>query len=190
MSSRCNLQVCQASFFPAITIRYSNKLQPGIFLIQIWYRMSEVFPFEIQIIFSNIWKKAPFKTLYLPVSSADNFCKQFVSRSGSTKCQAWSGSILFATGIPERIFEKIQQTTKKHAKFTQYRQELFNTYLLQVKTVAVENYRLLLTCMLTVQTQIRLLPIKQSGLAPVSIEALPMTIQKTLVMNVNFLPIG
>ena len=88
MSSRCNLQVCRASFFPAITIRYCNILRPGIFLIQIWYRMSEAYPFEIKMIFPNIWKKAPFKTLYLPVSSADNLCKQFVSRSGQTKHRA------------------------------------------------------------------------------------------------------
>ena len=50
------------------------------------------------------------QTLYLLVSSADNFCKQFEPRSGPTffckqfeprpgptKCRAWSGSILFDT---------------------------------------------------------------------------------------------
>ena len=62
-------------------------------------------------------------TLRLLVSSADNFCKQFRSRSGLTKCQAWSGSKLFDTLIKylkeffQKIdFEKNQQTTKKHAK--------------------------------------------------------------------------
>ena len=34
-------------------------------------------------------------TLYLLVSSADNFCKQFGPRSVPTKCRAWSGSNLF-----------------------------------------------------------------------------------------------
>ena len=34
-------------------------------------------------------------TLYHPVLSADNLCKQLRPRSGLTKCQAWSGSKLF-----------------------------------------------------------------------------------------------
>ena len=34
-------------------------------------------------------------TLYFPVSSAENHCKQFGPRSGLTFCQAWSGSNLF-----------------------------------------------------------------------------------------------
>ena len=47
------------------------------------------------------------QTLYLLVPSADIFCKQSGTRSGLTKCQAWSGFKLFDTqGIPERIFRK------------------------------------------------------------------------------------
>ena len=36
-------------------------------------------------------------TLYRLVSSDDNFCKQFGSRSGPTECRARSGSKLFDT---------------------------------------------------------------------------------------------
>ena len=36
-------------------------------------------------------------TLYLIVSSADNFCKKFGARSGPTKCRAWFRSRLFNT---------------------------------------------------------------------------------------------
>ena len=56
--------------------------------------------------------------------SADNFCKQFVPRSGPTFCRAWSGSNLFETqiGVSKESFEKVdfeknQQTTKQHKKF-------------------------------------------------------------------------
>ena len=39
------------------------------------------------------------------LTSNDNLCKQFGSRSGPTKRQAWSGSKLFDTdGNPERFF--------------------------------------------------------------------------------------
>ena len=43
------------------------------------------------------------------MSSADNLCKQFGSRSGLTKCQALTGSKLFDTsdGIPEKKKEKL-----------------------------------------------------------------------------------
>ena len=58
--------------------------------------------------------------------SADNFCKQFGSRSGPTKGRAWSGSKLFDTqmifltdSFRKVDFEKKQQTTKKHAKISQ-----------------------------------------------------------------------
>ena len=53
--------------------------------------------------------------LYLLVSSVDNLCKQFGSRSGPTKCRAWSGSKLFDTdGIPEKmIMKKISRRPKK-----------------------------------------------------------------------------
>ena len=37
------------------------------------------------------------------MSSADNFCKQFGSRSGPTKCLAWFASILFDT---QMVFQK------------------------------------------------------------------------------------
>ena len=43
-------------------------------------------------------------TFCLLVSSAGNICKQFGSRSGLTKCQAWSGSILFDTLMVFQIF--------------------------------------------------------------------------------------
>ena len=53
---------------------------------------------------------------YLPVSSSDNLCKQFGSRSGPTKCRVWYGSKLFDTdGIPERIFLKSYFWKKKSA---------------------------------------------------------------------------
>ena len=62
--------------------------------------------------------------LYLLVSSADNFCKQFGPRSGPTKCPAWSGSNLFHTQmvVPKEFFEKVdfekkQQMRKRHEKF-------------------------------------------------------------------------
>ena len=73
-----------------------------------------------------------FKTGVLPLctsiltlreSSADNFCKQFGTWSGPTKCQAWSGSKLFDTlmiflkELFEKVdFEKNRQTTKKIMK--------------------------------------------------------------------------
>ena len=59
-------------------------------------------------------------TLYILMSSADIFCKQFRTRSGPTKRQAQSGSKLFDTLMVflkeffEKVdFEKKQQTTKK-----------------------------------------------------------------------------
>ena len=44
----------------------------------------------------------------LLVPSAANFCKQFGTRSGRTKCQAWLGSKLFDTLMvfPKEFFEK------------------------------------------------------------------------------------
>ena len=61
---------------------------------------------------------------YLLVLSADNLCKQFGSRSGPTKCWAWSGSKLFDTLIvflkdflKTLIFLKSLKTTKKQWKF-------------------------------------------------------------------------
>ena len=57
-------------------------------------------------------------TLYLPVSSADNLCKQFGPRSVPTKCQALSESNLFNTLMvflkeffKKVVFEKNQQMT-------------------------------------------------------------------------------
>ena len=56
--------------------------------------------------------------------SAENFCKQFGTRSGPTESRAWSGSNLFDTQmvflkyIFEKIdFEKNQQTKEKHEQF-------------------------------------------------------------------------
>ena len=58
------------------------------------------------------------------MSSADNHCKQFESRSGPTKCRARSWSKLFDTLMvflkdffKEVDFEKNQQRTKNHEKF-------------------------------------------------------------------------
>ena len=55
--------------------------------------------------------------------SADNFCKQFGTRSGPTERLTCSGSKLFDTLMVflkeffEKVdFEKNQQTTKKHEK--------------------------------------------------------------------------
>ena len=57
------------------------------------------------------------------MSSADNFYKQFGTRSGPTKRRAWSGSKLYDTlmiflkDFIEKVdFEKNQQTIKKHEK--------------------------------------------------------------------------
>ena len=49
------------------------------------------------------------KTLYLLVSSADIFPKQFEPRSGPTKCQTLSVSKLFDTqmAFSEEVFEKV-----------------------------------------------------------------------------------
>ena len=60
-----------------------------------------------------------FISLYLLVSSADNFYKQIGQQNGSN----------LLDGITERIFEKVdfeknQQTTKKHAKFTGRQKQL------------------------------------------------------------------
>ena len=52
--------------------------------------------------------------LYVPVSSADNLCKQFGPRSGPTKCWALPG--LLKELFEKDNFEINQQTTKKHAK--------------------------------------------------------------------------
>ena len=59
--------------------------------------------------------------LCLLVPSVVHLCKQFGSRSGTTKCRARSGSKLFDTLMvfPKELFEKVdfeknQQTTKKH----------------------------------------------------------------------------
>ena len=60
-------------------------------------------------------------TIYsLVLSSADNFCKLFGSRSGLTKYQTRSGSKLFDTC--KKISKKMklkenQQTTKKHENY-------------------------------------------------------------------------
>ena len=66
-------------------------------------------------------------TQYLLVSSSDNFCKQFGSRSGPTKCRAWSGSKLFDTLMvflkdffENGDFEKISKKDKKAWKITQH----------------------------------------------------------------------
>ena len=54
-------------------------------------------------------------TLYLLVSSADNFCKQFGSRSGS---DLFDTQLVFLKEYFEEVyFEKNQQTTKKHGNF-------------------------------------------------------------------------
>ena len=45
-------------------------------------------------------------TLYLLVLSADNFCKQFGSRSGLTKRRAWFGSKLFDRWYSLQILSK------------------------------------------------------------------------------------
>ena len=63
--------------------------------------------------------------LYILVSSADNFCKQFGPRSDLTKRRACSGFKLFDTPVVflkfffENVdFEKNQQTTRKYAKLS------------------------------------------------------------------------
>ena len=57
-----------------------------------------------------------FLTLYLLVSSADSFYKQFGSRSGPIKCRAWSGFKMFDTdSVPERILKQKVILKKKSA---------------------------------------------------------------------------
>ena len=62
--------------------------------------------------------------LYLLVSSADIFCKQFGTRSGPTSCRACSGSKLFDTlmvflkeSFERLILKTISRRQKKHKKF-------------------------------------------------------------------------
>ena len=62
-------------------------------------------------------------TLYLLVSSADNFCKQLGSRSGNPKHRDWSGSKQFDTLMAflkeffkKCDFEKIRRRQKSHEK--------------------------------------------------------------------------
>ena len=57
------------------------------------------------------------------LSSANNLCKQIGPRPGPTKHQAWSVSDLFDAQMVLRkeffekaVYEKNQQTTKKHEK--------------------------------------------------------------------------
>ena len=56
---------------------------------------------------------------YLLVSSADNFCKPFGSRSGLTKHRTRAGSKLFDTckKISKTTMKENQQTTKKHENY-------------------------------------------------------------------------
>ena len=65
-------------------------------------------------------------TLCLLVPSADTFCKELGTRSGPTKCWAWSGSKLFDTLMiflkeffKNINFEKKSADDKKARKFTQ-----------------------------------------------------------------------
>ena len=60
-------------------------------------------------------------TLYLPESSADNFCKQFGPRSGLTKCRALFDTLMiFLKEIFEKVdLEKISRRQKKSVKITQ-----------------------------------------------------------------------
>ena len=63
----------------------------------------------------------------LLLSSADNLCKQFGSRSGPTKCWAWSGSKLFDTLLiylkeyfDSFNYEKKNQQTAKHVQLPSF----------------------------------------------------------------------
>ena len=63
-------------------------------------------------------------TLYLIVSSADNFCKQFGPRSCLKKIASPGSQMFDSDGIPEGIFKKVdfeknQQMTKKMGKNSQ-----------------------------------------------------------------------
>ena len=68
------------------------------------------------------------KTLCLLVSSADNLFKQFGTRSGPTKCRAWSGSNLVdtqmvyysSTNFSKKLILKKSADSKKACKITQY----------------------------------------------------------------------
>ena len=72
-------------------------------------------------------------TLCLLVLSADNLCKKFGPRSGSTKCWAWSWSKLYDTpkaflkDFFEKVdFERYQQTTKNRENYPGCKELLFN----------------------------------------------------------------
>ena len=60
----------------------------------------------------------------LQVSSADNLCKQFGSRSGLTKCWAWSGSKLtrHSDGIPENLSKMLilKKISRRHKSKQNY----------------------------------------------------------------------
>ena len=73
-------------------------------------------PYLLEAIFSMIEILNP---LFL-VSSADNLCKQFRSRSDPTFCRAWSGPKLFDTLIIflEECFEKVDFERKKNHQTT------------------------------------------------------------------------
>ena len=84
--------------------------------------------------------------LWLLVSSADNFYKLFGSRSGQTRCRAWSGSKLFVTLMlflkefsEEVDFEKNQQTTKKHAKLLSRQRVNKSTLILWLLVSSADN---------------------------------------------------
>ena len=74
------------------------------------------------MLFSTLTGLVSYLTLYLLVSSADNFCKQFGPRSRPAKCRAWSGSKLFYTLMVKKnflkqlILKKISRLQKEHEK--------------------------------------------------------------------------
>ena len=87
------------------------------FISKIFFR--DLFFLIFESDFKYIWFlwKNPTPTMNLVVWSADNHCKQFRPRSGSTKCWAWSESKLFDTLIVswnnfgKRSLEKYHQAT-------------------------------------------------------------------------------
>ena len=63
----------------------------------------------IRVEIIDISRKRHSLTLYLLVSSADKFCKQFGPRLGPTTCRAWSGSKLFDALMVflKEVFEQV-----------------------------------------------------------------------------------
>ena len=78
-----------------------------------WLTIKQTFSCRLTLFPQN-----DFLTLCILVSSADNLCKQFGSKSGPTICRVWSGSQLFDTLIMflKEFFKKVNIRQQKSVK--------------------------------------------------------------------------